>query len=81
MDVKKNRFSVANVLSFPKISRNDEQLLHTVLNNMSQGVLLFDSELRLVICNQRYIEMYGLSQDKVKPGCTLLDLLNSRAQA
>jgi diguanylate cyclase (GGDEF)-like protein len=81
MDVKKNRFSVANVLSFPKISRNDEQLLHTVLNNMSQGVLLFDSGLRLVICNQRYIEMYGLSQDKVKPGCTLLDLLNSRAQA
>ena len=52
MDVKKNRFSVANVLSFPKISRNDEQLLHTVLNNMSQGVLLFDSGLRLVICNQ-----------------------------
>jgi diguanylate cyclase (GGDEF)-like protein len=81
MDVKKNRFSVANVLSFPKISRNDEQLLHTVLNNMSQGVLLFDSGLRLVICNQRYIEMYGLPQDKVKPGCALLDLLNSRAQA
>ncbi len=81
MDVKKNRFSVANVLSFPKISRNDEQLLHTVLNNMSQGVLLFDSELRLVVCNQRYIEMYGLSQENVKPGCTLLDLLNSRAQA
>jgi diguanylate cyclase (GGDEF)-like protein len=81
MDVKKNRFSVANVLSFPKISRNDEQLLHTVLNNMSQGVLLFDSGLRLVICNQRYIEMYGLSQDNVKPGCTLLDLLNIRAQA
>jgi diguanylate cyclase (GGDEF)-like protein len=81
MDVKKSRFSVANVLSFPQISRNDERLLHTVLNNMSQGVLLFDSELRLVICNQRYIEMYGLSQDSVKPGCTLLDLLNSRAQA
>ena len=81
MDVKKNRFSVANVLSFPKISRNDEQLLHTVLNNMSQGVLLFDSDLRLVICNQRYIEMYGLSQENVKPGCTLLDLLNSRVQA
>jgi len=81
MDVKKSRFSVANVLSFPQVSRNDEQLLHTVLNNMSQGVLLFDAGLRLVICNQRYIEMYGLSQENVEPGCTLLDLLNSRAQA
>jgi diguanylate cyclase (GGDEF)-like protein len=81
MDVKKSRFSVANVLSFPHVSRNDGQLLHTVLNNMSQGVLLFDAELKLVICNQRYIEMYGLSPENVKPGCTLLDLLNCRAQA
>jgi diguanylate cyclase (GGDEF)-like protein len=81
MDVNKSRFSVANVLSFPHVSRNDGQLLHTVLNNMSQGVLLFDSELKLVICNQRYIEMYGLSLENVKPGCTLLGLLNCRAQA
>src|ERR1700675_426112 len=81
MDVKNSRFSVATVLSFPQVLRNDEQLLHTVLNNMSQGVLLFDSELRLVICNQRYIEMYGLSPENVKPGCTLLDLLDSRARA
>ena len=47
---------------------------------MSQGVLLFDSELKLVICNQRYIEMYGLSQESIKPGCTLRDLLNIRTQ-
>jgi diguanylate cyclase (GGDEF)-like protein len=80
MDVKNSLSSVATVLSFPQVSRNDGQLLHTVLNNMSQGVLLFDSELKLVICNQRYIEMYGLSQESVKPGCTLRDLLNSRMQ-
>ena len=80
MDVKKSRLSVANVLSFPKIARNDAQLLHTVLNNMSQGVLLFDSDLKLVICNQRYIEMYGLSQKNLKSGCTLRDLLDSRMQ-
>jgi len=58
MDVKTGRFSDANILSFPNVSRNDGQLLHTVLNNMSQGVLLFDAELKLVICNRRYIEMY-----------------------
>jgi diguanylate cyclase (GGDEF)-like protein len=80
MDAKIGRFSVANILSFPHVSRNDGQLLHTVLNNMSQGVLLFDSELKLVVCNQRYIEMYGLSQESVTPGCTLHDLLNSRIQ-
>jgi diguanylate cyclase (GGDEF)-like protein len=78
MDAKTGRFLAANILSFPNVSRNDGQLLHTVLNNMSQGILLFDSELKLVICNQRYIEMYGLSQEAVKPGCSLRDLLNSR---
>jgi diguanylate cyclase (GGDEF)-like protein len=80
MDAKTGWFSDANVLSFPNVSRNDGQLLHTVLNNMSQGVLLFDSDLKLLICNQRYIEMYGLSQESATPGCCLSDLLNSRIQ-
>jgi diguanylate cyclase (GGDEF)-like protein len=81
MDTKISRSSDANILSFPHVSRNDGHLLHTVLNNMSQGVLLFDSELKLVICNQHYIDMYGLPHDNVKPGRTLRDLLNSRIQA
>ena len=34
-----------------------------------QGLTLFDHSMRLVICNQRYIEMYGLSPDKAIPGC------------
>ncbi len=50
------------------------------LNNMSQALLLFDSSARLVICNHRYIEMYGLSPDVVKPGCTIRDLLDYRTK-
>src|SRR6266513_1494488 len=57
---------------------DQQQLLDTVLNNMSQGVLMFDPETRMVFCNQRYIEMYGLSADVVQPGCTLRDLLEHR---
>jgi PAS domain-containing protein len=34
--------------------------IDVALNNMSQGVLLFDAEARLVICNRRYMEMYNL---------------------
>src|SRR5262249_50118928 len=44
--------------------------LDTALNNMSQGLLMFDASERLVVCNQRYIDMYGLSADVIKPGCT-----------
>jgi diguanylate cyclase (GGDEF)-like protein/PAS domain S-box-containing protein len=63
-------------------AETDQQLLlDTVLNNMSQGVLMFDPETRMVFCNQRYIEMYGLSADVVQPGCTLRDLLEHRLAA
>jgi len=58
-----------------------KELLLDVLNNMSQGVLMFDSETRLLFCNHRYIEMYGLSPEAAKPGCTLRDLLNRRMKA
>ena len=57
---------------------SDQQLLDTVLNNMSQGVLMFDREARLVFCNQRYVEMYGIPPEAAKPGCTLRSLLEHR---
>ena len=60
--------------------RIDEQNLRfdTALSNMSQGLILFDSSGRLVMRNHRYGEMYGLSPDLTKPGCTIRDLLERR---
>ena len=55
--------------------RTEKQRLDTAINNMSQGLLLYDSSERLVVCNQRYISMYGLSPDVVKPGLAFRDLL------
>jgi methyl-accepting chemotaxis protein len=49
------------------------------LDHMTQGVLMFDSAERLVVCNHRFFEMYGLSHDIVKPGCTLDDVIRARA--
>ena len=80
MDKTNKQSSRADILSFPHMSRKDEQLLQTVLNNMSQGVLMFDSETRLIFCNERYIELYELSSDVVKPGCLLRDLLQHRIE-
>src|ERR1700730_1002751 len=89
MDAKiKQSASAASVLTFPgarprsggdmRAGTDQQPLLDTVINNMSQGVLMFDSEARLVFCNQRYIEMYGLSTEVVTPGCALRDLLAHR---
>jgi diguanylate cyclase (GGDEF)-like protein/PAS domain S-box-containing protein len=57
-----------------------EQKLHldTALDNMRQGHLMFDGEMRMLICNRRYLEMYGLSAEEVPPGITLQQLLELR---
>ena len=80
MDKTKQHSLRADILAFPNMTRKDEQLLQTVLNNMSQGVLMFDSETRLTFCNQRYLELYGLSPEIVKSGCHLRDLLQHRIE-
>ncbi|HEY4980846.1 MAG TPA: diguanylate cyclase [Pseudolabrys sp.] len=53
----------------------------TALKNMSQGLVMFDSSARLVVFNQRYIEMFGLSPEIVRPGCPLGGLLYHRVAA
>jgi diguanylate cyclase (GGDEF)-like protein len=50
------------------------------INNMTQGLLLYDSSARLIVCNKRYISMYGLSCEVVKPGLSLRDLLLHRKE-
>jgi diguanylate cyclase (GGDEF)-like protein/PAS domain S-box-containing protein len=58
--------------------KQEKQRLDTAVNNMTQGLLLFDASERIVVCNRRYLEMYGLNPDVVKPGCSLADLLTHR---
>jgi diguanylate cyclase (GGDEF)-like protein len=48
---------------------------------MSHGIVMFDASERLVVCNDRYIQMYGLSRDQVKRGTTLRELLQLRKAA
>jgi diguanylate cyclase (GGDEF)-like protein len=52
--------------------------LDAAINNMPQGLVMLDATERLILCNDRYIEMYGLSRGVVKPGCTLSELLEHR---
>jgi methyl-accepting chemotaxis protein len=52
--------------------------MRVAINNMSQGLCMFDGNERLVVCNQRYKDLYQLSDDVVKPGCTLTELLDYR---
>ncbi|MEY9539329.1 diguanylate cyclase (GGDEF)-like protein [Bradyrhizobium diazoefficiens] len=74
---------VRKLLEQHRLSRErltlEKQRLDRAVNNMTQGLLLFDAEQRLVVCNQRYIEMYGLSPEVVKPGSSFHDIIAHRS--
>ena len=52
--------------------------MRTALNSMSQGLSMFDSMERLVVCNTQYYELYGLTSADVEPGSTLSEVLAKR---
>ena len=52
--------------------------LDAALNNMVQGLAMFDAESRLVLCNRRYAEIYGLKPEQVTHGTTLRQIIQHR---
>jgi diguanylate cyclase (GGDEF)-like protein/PAS domain S-box-containing protein len=59
---------------------NTNSQFDAAISNMSQGLLLFDADQRVVVVNRKYIEMYGLSVDIIKPGCHLADVVRHRKE-
>jgi PAS domain-containing protein len=45
----------------------ERRQLAIAVNNIPQGLILYDASARIIICNQPYIEMFGLSPDVVNP--------------
>jgi methyl-accepting chemotaxis protein len=58
--------------------RGQKRHLSRALDHMEQGLCVYGADERLVLCNTRYVEMYGFSSDVVRPGCSLLDVLEQR---
>ncbi|WP_245502293.1 bifunctional diguanylate cyclase/phosphodiesterase [Bradyrhizobium betae] len=50
------------------------------LNNMSQGLCLFDADQRIVVSNARYGEIYHLGSDQITPGTSLAQILDYRRE-
>src|SRR6202795_3823984 len=57
------------------------KLLELALNNMTQGVVMFDAKSRLVVCNDRYLKIYDLPPNIVKPGARLADIVRLRSSS
>jgi PAS domain S-box-containing protein len=56
-------------------------LFHAAVENMPQGLCMFDASQRLIVCNELYSQMYGLTRDQTKQGTTLKSILEARAAA
>ena len=49
-----------------------------VLESISQGICLLDAWQRVVVCNRRYADLYGLEPEHVRPGTSLREILERR---
>lgn len=54
-------------------------LLETILDHMQQGVAVFDANLKLVIFNRRYLEIYEYPADLIHVGADYADILRFNA--
>lgn len=78
--------TVIVVLMLKRHQISDERLaaerrnLSTAVNNIPQGLILYDASARIIICNRPYLEMFGLSPDIAKPGCTMQRLIAHRQE-
>jgi diguanylate cyclase (GGDEF)-like protein/PAS domain S-box-containing protein len=74
---------LATILAWRVRRNGGEQHLRLdeALNNMNQGLCMFDAQNRLVVWNERYREMYGIDTRAIWRGCTVRDLLDARIAA
>ncbi len=59
------------------------QNLHftAVMQHMPYGLSMYDGDMRLIICNAKYLEMYRLSPEVVKPGMSGEEIAAARITA
>ena len=63
-----------------RAARETVSLLHSTMENVSQGVAVFDAHQRLIAWNARYLELRGLTPLQVRAGMTWTDILEVGAK-
>jgi len=62
------------------LKRARQQLIDG-FEGLSDGFALYDGEDRLVVCNSRYRELFGLHPDLLRPGTPFVDILRAHVGA
>ncbi|HEV8553499.1 MAG TPA: PAS-domain containing protein [Casimicrobiaceae bacterium] len=61
------------------LARKEAQL-HVALDNMPGALVYTDNELNIVVCNDRFSEMYPVPSELLQPGCPYADFLRYLAE-
>src|SRR6201999_1155707 len=69
-------FSALRKVKRSQLRRN--AFVSSALNNLNQGVVMTDSRMRIVYCNDRYLEIYGLVRSDIPPNMVGAELLEMR---
>jgi diguanylate cyclase (GGDEF)-like protein/PAS domain S-box-containing protein len=54
--------------------------ISSAMNNLNQGVVMTDAQRRIIFCNDRYLEIYGLTRSDLWTGMSGYDILELRRQ-
>ena len=57
--------------------RTQNMLFTAALNNMSQGLLMVDSDRRLIVCNNRFRDIFRITAEHPAPGTTTAALFHA----
>jgi diguanylate cyclase (GGDEF)-like protein/PAS domain S-box-containing protein len=80
VDITARKAAEAAKIASEGRARQKSAQLEATLANMTQGLCMFDAAQRVVVCNKKYAEMYGLAPDEVKPGTTLRAIVSRRIE-
>lgn len=66
---------VTERLQYEETLRQQNFILDAALENMAHGLALYDSDMRLRVCNTTYRKIYRLSPEETRPGTHLAELI------
>jgi diguanylate cyclase (GGDEF)-like protein/PAS domain S-box-containing protein len=61
--------------------RETNDRFDVAMANMSNGLSMFDADGKLVVWNEEYVKLYGMSPDVVRPGASINSIVEHRKQA
>ncbi|MCV3765074.1 diguanylate cyclase [Rhizobium sp. TRM95796] len=59
---------------------DSEKIAQAALSNMADGLIMFDADLKVIFCNERYRSMFPLTADLRVPGAHARDILEGAIQ-